>query len=123
MLRITRAANGEVVFKLSGRIETENIAELKALLRAETNGRRIHLDLSDLILVDQDVVSFLRHCEADGVELKNCPAYVREWMKQEKSKKFSATLLNRTGDIETMTSIIPTTLVAGKLHSDAIFGA
>ena len=85
MLRITRAANGEVVFKLSGRIETENIAELKALLRAETNGRRILLDLSDLILVGQDVVSFLRHCEADGVELKNCPAYVREWMKQEKS--------------------------------------
>jgi anti-anti-sigma regulatory factor len=85
MLRITKSANGEVVFKLSGRIETENIAELKALLRAETNGRRILLDLSDLTLVDQDVVSFLRHCEADGIELKNCPAYVREWMKQEKS--------------------------------------
>jgi hypothetical protein len=43
------------------------------------------LDLSDLTLVDQDVVSFLRHSEADGIELKNCPAYVREWMKQEKS--------------------------------------
>ena len=85
MLRITRTENGELVFKLSGRIETENIAELKSLLRAETNGRRILLDLSDLILVDQDVVSFLRHCEADGVELKNCPAYVREWMKQERS--------------------------------------
>jgi anti-anti-sigma regulatory factor len=85
MLRITRTENGELVFKLSGRIETENIAELKSLLRAETNGRRILLDLSDLILVDQDVVSFLRHCEADGIELKNCPAYVREWMKQEKS--------------------------------------
>jgi anti-anti-sigma regulatory factor len=85
MLRITKSANGEVVFKLSGRIETENIAELKALLRAETNGRRILLDLSDLTLVDQDVVSFLRHCEADGIELKNCPAYVREWMKQEMS--------------------------------------
>jgi len=85
MLRITRTANGEVVFKLSGRIETENIAELKALLSAETNGRHVLLDLSDLTLVDQDVVSFLRHSEADGIELKNCPAYVREWMKQEKS--------------------------------------
>ncbi len=85
MLRITRTANGEVVFKLSGRIETENIAELKALLSAETNERHVLLDLSDLTLVDQDVVSFLRHSEADGIELKNCPAYVREWMKQEKS--------------------------------------
>ena len=85
MLRITRTANGGVVFKLSGRIETENIAELKALLSAETSGRHVLLDLSDLTLVDQDVTSFLRHCEADGIELKNCPAYVREWMKQERS--------------------------------------
>jgi anti-anti-sigma regulatory factor len=85
MLRITRTANGEVVFKLSGRIETENIAELKALLSAETSGRNALLDLNDLTLVDQDVVSFLRNSEADGIELKNCPAYVREWMKQEKS--------------------------------------
>jgi anti-anti-sigma regulatory factor len=85
MLRITRTANGGVVFKLSGRIQTENIAELEALLRAETSGRHVLLDLSDLTLVDQDVVSFLRDSEADGIELKDCPAYVRGWMKQEKS--------------------------------------
>jgi anti-anti-sigma regulatory factor len=85
MLRITKTENGGVVFKLSGRIETENIAEVKALLSAETSGRHVLLDLSDLTLVDQDVVSFLRHSEADGIDLKNCPAYVLEWMKQEKS--------------------------------------
>jgi anti-anti-sigma regulatory factor len=85
MLRITRTANGGVVFKLSGRIQTENIAELEALLSAETSGRHVLLDLSDLTLVDQSVVSFLKDSEADGIELKDCPAYVREWMKQEKS--------------------------------------
>jgi anti-anti-sigma regulatory factor len=84
MLRITRTANGEVVFKLSGRIETENIAELEALLSGETSGRSIFLDLSDITLVDQDVVNFLRHSETDGITLKNCPAYVREWIEREK---------------------------------------
>jgi anti-anti-sigma regulatory factor len=84
MLRITRATNGEVTFKLSGRIETENIAELEALLSGETSGQGIFLDLSDIILVDQDVVNFLRHCETAGIKLKNCPAYVREWIKREK---------------------------------------
>jgi anti-anti-sigma regulatory factor len=83
MLRITRTTNGEVVFKLSGRIETKNIAELEALLSGETSGRGIFLDLSDMTLVDQDVVNFLRHCETDGIKLKNCQAYVREWMKRE----------------------------------------
>ena len=83
MLRITRTTNGEVVFKLSGRIETENIAELEALLSGETSGQGIFLDLSDMILVDQDVVNFLRRCETDGIKLKNCPAYIREWIKRE----------------------------------------
>ena len=78
MLKITRATNGEVVFKLSGRMDAENVSELEDLFSAEASGRRIVLNLGDLTVVDQDVVSFLRHCEADGIELKNCPAYIRE---------------------------------------------
>jgi anti-anti-sigma regulatory factor len=80
MLKITRAANGEVVFKLSGRMVAENIGDLKTLFSAEESGRRMVLDLKDLTLVDQDVVSFLRRCEADSIHLKNCPAYIREWI-------------------------------------------
>jgi hypothetical protein len=33
--------------------------------------------------VDQDVVSFLRGCEADGIQLRNCPAYIRAWINGE----------------------------------------
>jgi anti-anti-sigma regulatory factor len=73
-----------VVLKLSGRIETENIAELETLLSGETSGRSIVLELSDITLVDQDAVNFLRHSETDGIKLKNCPAFVREWIKREK---------------------------------------
>jgi anti-anti-sigma regulatory factor len=80
MLKITKAANGEVVFKLSGRMDVENIQELEKLFSAETSGRRIVLDLKDLVLVDQEAVSFLKRCEADNIALKNCPAYIREWI-------------------------------------------
>jgi anti-anti-sigma regulatory factor len=80
MLKITRAGNGEVVFKLSGRMGGENVGELKALISVEPSGRRIVVDLKDLTLVDQDVVSFLRQCEADGIQLKNCPPYIRKWI-------------------------------------------
>jgi len=80
MLKIERAANGEVVFKLSGRMGAENVSELETLISAEASGRRIALDLKDLRLVDQDVVSFLRRCEADNIQLKNCPAYIRKWI-------------------------------------------
>ena len=80
MLKITRAANGEVVIKLSGRMEAENLGELEKLISAEADGRRVILDLKDLKLVDQGAVNFLRRCEADKITLKNCPAYIREWI-------------------------------------------
>jgi hypothetical protein len=84
MLKITRAANaGEVVIKLSGRMGTENLGDLEKLISSEADGRRIILDLRDLKLVDQDAVNFLRRCEADSITLKNCPAYIREWIRGE----------------------------------------
>lgn len=80
MLKIERTANGEVVFKLTGRMGAENVTELENLINAEAGYRRVVLDLKDLRLVNQDVVSFLRRCEADSIQLKNCPAYIREWI-------------------------------------------
>ena len=84
MLKITRAANGETVFKLSGRMGAENISELETLISAEASGRRIVLDLKDLTLVDQNAVSFLRRCEANSLQLRNCPAYIRKWITGER---------------------------------------
>jgi hypothetical protein len=80
LLKITRAENGEVVIKLSGRMDAENVGELETLVSEEAQGRRIVLDLRDLTLVDQDAVTFLKRCEEDNITLKNCPAYVREWI-------------------------------------------
>jgi hypothetical protein len=86
MLKITRAANGEVVFTVSGRLDAENLAELKTLFNSEASGHRITLDLRELTLVDQEAVNFLMRCEADNIQLKNCPAYIREWITRERSQ-------------------------------------
>ena len=82
-LRIERSVwQGFVVFTLSGHMKAEEVAELKALFDADY--RTIVLDLRDVRLADRDAVKFLRDCEADGMKLENCPAYVREWMEREK---------------------------------------
>jgi anti-anti-sigma regulatory factor len=86
MLRITRTANGGVVFKLSGQLSAENIGELETLFSAEASGRHIALELKDVTLVDQHIVSFLKRSEAKGIKLENCPAYIRQWIKQEKTR-------------------------------------
>jgi len=84
MLKIQRSSNGQIIFTLIGRMKAERVAELKALLKSETGTQQIVLDLKDLTLVDRDAIRFLENCEADGIKIKNCPAYVREWMEREK---------------------------------------
>jgi len=86
MLRIQRSMDGEVVLTLSGRLHAENLGELKTQLQSEAEGRRVMLDLKDLTLVDRDAVKFLESCEADSIKLKNCPAYIREWIARERAQ-------------------------------------
>jgi predicted metal-binding protein len=82
-MRIERSERqGITVFALSGRMNAEGVAELKALFDADY--RNIILDLRDVRLADRDAVRFLKGCEAEGMKLENCPAYVREWMDREK---------------------------------------
>ena len=83
MLKIQRSSNGEVVFTLNGQMDEEQTVELEALIKSEEKGRRIVLDLKDLTLVSRDALSFLERCEAGGITLKNCPAYVRKWINRE----------------------------------------
>jgi hypothetical protein len=85
MLKIGRTANGEVVFTVSGRMDSESIAELERVFRSEANGSHMVLDLKDITLANQDAISFLERCEAGGITLKNCPAYIREWIMSQKS--------------------------------------
>jgi hypothetical protein len=80
MLRIRRSSNGEVLFALSGRIGSEHVAELESLIRAEEKGRRIVIDLKDVILSGEDGVIFLARCEAENIMLVNCRPYIREWI-------------------------------------------
>ena len=84
MLKITRAKNATVILGISGRLDLENMDELRTLVSAEAKGQQIVLDLTELTLVDEDAVCFLASCEADGIVLKNCPAYVREWITRER---------------------------------------
>jgi anti-anti-sigma regulatory factor len=102
MLKIQRKANGDVVLTLSGRLEADNESELSALLAAEPPGRAVVLDLKDVVLVDRDMVRFLRACKREGIALRNCPPYIREWIAREEAQHDAAGAthggMNRTDD-------------------------
>jgi hypothetical protein len=60
-----------------------SLSDLRRSVEAERT-RDVVLDLSEVSLVDMEVVRFLLHCEMQGIRLAHCPAYVREWMVREK---------------------------------------
>lgn len=90
MLRISWEKNGDIEFTASGRMDAENVAQLKTLLSSEARGRRSILNLRDMTLVDQGMVRFLEACEATGIVLTNCPAYIREWIDTERREAYNS---------------------------------
>ena len=89
MLRITRNANGDAVFRVSGELDAENVAEIEAVISAEQKGTRIVLDLTDLRSVDGEAVKSLEKWQADSIKLKNCTAYIREWIRRQRVERQS----------------------------------
>lgn len=87
-LRIHKSTERErVVFALTGRIEAAQVPELLALLRSESSTHGLVLDLEQVKLVDRDAVLFLALSEALGAELRNCSAYIRKWIDQERTAR------------------------------------
>jgi hypothetical protein len=73
-----------VVFTLTGRIQAEQISELQALVKSDLPDHNLELDLKEVKLVDRDAVRFLGEIEAQGARLRNCSAFVREWISRER---------------------------------------
>ena len=85
MLRIEKETDGCVSkLKLSGRIQSGCINRIRAVMN-DGCARKI-LDLGEITLVDIEVVRFLIRCESEGIELMECPLYVREWMLRERAE-------------------------------------
>ena len=81
--RIDRVVFGEgpAVLQISGQITGQDVDLLRTLLEQERNG--VVIDLKDVLLVDREAVKLLSLNESKGAQLRNCPAYIREWVTRE----------------------------------------
>ena len=69
-----------VVLRISGRIDAEQLSELRSCM--SRHGPNVELELDEVPLVDFTVVRFLARCQAEGMEVRNCARYIRKWMDQ-----------------------------------------
>jgi len=47
----------------------------------------VALDLRNVTLISRDAIKLLSTVEEKGTELRNCPAYIREWVSREKHSR------------------------------------
>jgi len=81
-LKIQTSSDGETArVGLCGEIDQDHLKELELALKRFRP--RLVIDLAEATLVDRSVVQFLAAREREGVELLNCPRYIREWIGQE----------------------------------------
>jgi ABC-type transporter Mla MlaB component len=74
-----------VVLRISGRIARDDVDILGSALDQERGA--IAIDLAEVGLVDRSAVNLLVLSETRGVELRNCPPYIREWIAREREQR------------------------------------
>ena len=72
-----------VVLRISGRISGEDLDVLRTALE---QGCVVAIDLTEIELVDRDAVTLLARTEGNGIELRHCPAYIRECVTRERRR-------------------------------------
>ena len=83
--RIDRLFAGEdlVILRITGRIAGEYVNMLRAFLEEESS--TVAIDLKDVFLVEREAIKLLALSESNGTELRNCSAYIREWVNRERA--------------------------------------
>jgi hypothetical protein len=84
--RIERLVSGEnaIVLRVCGRVDIECVSTIKELMEEEAG--KIALDLFEVTLANRDAATFLAICELKGIELRNCPVFLRGWVDKEQAR-------------------------------------
>ena len=95
--RIDRRVIGEdlVILCISGRITGDDVDMLRDLLDQERSA--VAIDLKNVLLVNREAVKLLAVRESNGAELRNCPAYIREWITRERATRMAGSRNRKQG--------------------------
>ena len=70
-----------LVLRISRRITGEDVDVLRTALE---DGSVVAIELAEIELIDRDAIKLTAINEANGIELRHCPAYIREWITRER---------------------------------------
>ena len=76
-----------MILRVCGGINGDYVDTLRQTILREKG--RVVIDLREVMLVNHEAVTLLALCETNGTLLRNCPAYVREWVTRERAEMYA----------------------------------
>jgi hypothetical protein len=71
-----------LVLYISGQLTAEDLEVVRTALDPRLV---VAVELGEVELANRDAVKLLAQAEAEGIELRSCPAYIREWVTKERT--------------------------------------
>ncbi len=75
-----------LTLRVSGNLQTKNLVEIQNALADEGMSADVVLDLSEVTLISREAVRYLARFEVNRIDLRKCPAYIRDWIAQERQQ-------------------------------------
>jgi hypothetical protein len=73
-----------LVLYISGQLAVDDLEVVRTTLDPR---RVLAVELAEVELADRDAVKLLAQAETEGIELRSCPAYIREWITNERESR------------------------------------
>ena len=73
-------ADGFVIVALTGSVSEDVLPEIHRIIKTD---RRVALDLSEVTLMDRTAARFFAEQIQRGIELVDCPSYLKRWILRE----------------------------------------
>jgi hypothetical protein len=100
MWKLTKVVDRDwVTFRMSGHLEATHLVEIQKALADEGMDENVVLDLSEVTVIAQEAVRFLAHFEVNRIDLRKCPAYIRQWIAQERRAMKRREQSESTGEV------------------------
>ena len=82
MFSLTASAggNGSTIVSLAGNVSEDVLPEINRIIDRD---RRVALDLSEVTLIDRMSARFFAEQLQRGIELLDCPRYIKHWILRE----------------------------------------
>jgi ABC-type transporter Mla MlaB component len=81
---VSSSQSNSLTLAVSGKVNADSLPEIGRFIESgQRNQQQVVLDLSEVTLLDRAAARFFGETLKRGVELVNCPRYIRHWISPE----------------------------------------